>query len=176
MKTDLTVLLRALDFAAGKHRDQRRKDHHATPYINHPIAVARVLVEEGGVSDTATLVAAILHDTIEDTQTTHAELVKEFGEAVADVVHEVTDDKTLEKTARKAMQVEKAHRLSRRAKLVKLADKTCNLRDIISAPPKGWSEERKDEYFRWAEDVVTAMGRMDSPLLDVFRRARAARG
>ena len=176
MNPELTMIFKALDFAACKHRDQRRKDHHSTPYINHPIAVARILVEEGNVTDEVTLAAAILHDTIEDTETSFAELVDGFGLEIADVVQEVTDDKSLEKAERKSQQVEKAPRLSERAKLVKLADKTCNLRDIVSAPPKGWGEERKSQYFQWADDVVMAMGVVNSPMFAVFKKARAARG
>ena len=96
-----TALLDAIAFAAHKHRDQRRKDAEASPYINHPIALAHLLASTGGVADLAVLQAAILHDTIEDTQTTHAELSARFGVRVADIVAEVSDDKTLAKQDRK---------------------------------------------------------------------------
>ena len=114
-------LLQAIAFAADKHRDQRRKDANASPYINHPIALANVLANEGGVDDEAVLVAAILHDTIEDTDTTADELRRLFGRRITDIVLEVTDDKALEKAERKRLQVEHAPHISRRAKLVKLA-------------------------------------------------------
>ncbi|MEO7337706.1 MAG: HD domain-containing protein, partial [Caldimonas sp.] len=131
-------LLSAISFAAGKHRNQRRKDVEAGPYINHPLELAHVLATEGGVTDVETLIAAVLHDTVEDTQTTYDELVQHFGRTVADVVQEVTDDKNLLKEQRKERQVEHAPHLSERAALVKLADKTCNLRDVANNPPAGW--------------------------------------
>src|SRR5262245_13381925 len=120
---DLATLLRALAFAAHKHRDQRRKDAEASPYINHPIALAEVLAGEGGIGDIEVLAAALLHDTIEDTATTEAELREQFGERIAGMVAEVTDDPKLEKAERKRMQIEHAAGLTEGAKLVKLADK-----------------------------------------------------
>lgn len=142
-KTDPLVLtLRALEFAAWKHRDQRRKNAEASPYINHPIALATVLRTEGDVDDVVVLAAALLHDTIEDTQTTWQELRGEFGEEIADIVLEVTDSKWLNKNTRKRLQVQKASKSSERAKLVKLADKICNLRDILASPPAEWSLDR----------------------------------
>jgi GTP diphosphokinase / guanosine-3',5'-bis(diphosphate) 3'-diphosphatase len=151
---DVGLLLRAVAFAADKHRNQRRKDAEATPYINHPIALANVLKQEGGVDDVAVLAAAILHDTIEDTETTEAELRQLFGNEITGIVLEVTDNKNLEKAERKRLQIEHAAHASPKAKLVKLADKICNLRDIASNPPADWSEERKREYFEWAARVV----------------------
>ena len=150
-------LLSALTFAAHKHRDQRRKDPEASPYINHPIAVAHVLAVEGGISDSATLLAAILHDTIEDTETTRQELDESFGVRVASIVAEVTDDKSLDKAERKRRQVEHAPHLSARAKRVKLADKICNLRDVAGNPPVDWPLERRREYFDWAKQVVDGL-------------------
>lgn len=147
-------LIQALDFAASKHRDQRRKDAAASPYINHPIALANVLANEAGIDDDRVLMAAVLHDTIEDTETTEQELVREFGQEVAGIVLEVSDDKALPVAERKRLQIEQAAALSRRAKLVKLADKICNLRDVADNPPTGWSLTRKREYFDWAKAVV----------------------
>lgn len=118
-----TLILRAASFAAHKHRNQRRKGADASPYINHPLSLARVLAEEGGVSDAATLCAALLHDTIKDTDSTAAELRREFGDEVCALVEEVTDDKALPKAERKHKQVEHAAHISDKAKLVKLADK-----------------------------------------------------
>jgi guanosine-3',5'-bis(diphosphate) 3'-pyrophosphohydrolase len=157
MKSELALLLKALAFAAHKHRDQRRKDHEASPYINHPIALADVLVNEGGVSDVEVLCAALLHDTVEDTATTPEELVDTFGARVARIVAEVTDDKALNKADRKRLQVENAARLSPEAKLVKLADKICNLRDVAERPPAGWDLARRREYFDWAKRVVDGL-------------------
>src|SRR4051812_40871601 len=113
----IDLLLRALSFAASRHRDQRRKDKDASPYINHPIEVARAIANDGGVTDPTVLAAALLHDTIEDTQTTRDELVREFGEEIAAIVSEVTDDKSLPKADRKRLQIEHAAGLSHPAKL-----------------------------------------------------------
>jgi guanosine-3',5'-bis(diphosphate) 3'-pyrophosphohydrolase len=153
----MNKLITAIAFAAQKHRNQRRKDHEASPYINHPIALADVLANEGGVEDERVLIAAVLHDTIEDTDTSEQELIREFGKEIADIVLEVTDDKSLDKAERKRLQVEHAPHVSRRAKLVKLADKICNLRDIAATPPTDWSLERKTEYFEWACAVVDGL-------------------
>lgn len=150
----LSLIVRALDFAAEKHRDQRRKDADASPYINHPIALANVLVNEGGITDPVVICAALLHDTVEDTETTFDEIEEEFGKAIADVVREVTDDKALPKAERKALQVEHALHASHAARLVKLADKICNLRDMMAHPPEGWDLARRIEYFEWARRVV----------------------
>ena len=150
------LILRAAAFAAHKHRGQPRKDKAATPYINHPIAVACLLSDEAGITDPVVLAAALLHDTIEDTETTHEELVAAFGAAIGNVVAEVTDDKSLLKEDRKRLQVERAAYLSHKAKLVKIADKICNLRDIVYSPPD-WTIERNRKYFEWARQVVDQM-------------------
>ena len=150
----LSLLVRALKFAAGKHVAQRRKDAEQSPYINHPIGLVHVLVEIGGVDDPVVLAAALLHDTVEDTQTTRAELELGFGPEVAAIVSEVTDDKSLPKKERKRLQVEHASAISPRARLVKLADKICNLRDVLDRPPADWALERKQEYFDWSRSVV----------------------
>jgi guanosine-3',5'-bis(diphosphate) 3'-pyrophosphohydrolase len=157
MKGELALLLKALAFAAHKHRDQRRKDPEASPYINHPIALADVLVNEGGVTDVEVLCAALLHDTVEDTATTPEELGAAFGERVARIVAEVTDDKTLPKAERKRLQVAHAGELSHEAKLVKLADKICNLRDVAERAPASWDLARRREYFDWAKRVVDGL-------------------
>ncbi len=163
--TDLTVLARALAFAAHKHRDQRRKDVEASPYINHPIALFDHLVNVGGITDTEILSAALLHDTIEDTETTHGELVEKFGAFISGIVAEVTDDKSLPKPERKRQQIEHAPYLSTRARAVKLADKTCNLRDVAGSPPSKWSLKRRKDYFDWAKTVIDGL-RGDWPVLE----------
>jgi (p)ppGpp synthase/HD superfamily hydrolase len=148
------ALLKASTFAARKHRDQRRKDAEASPYINHPIEVAEILARIGGVDDVTVLQAALLHDTVEDTQTSPDELEREFGSTVRKLVEEVTDDKTLPKLERKRLQIKHAPHLSPRAKLIKLADKICNVRDVTHSPPKDWDVRRRGEYFDWAAEVV----------------------
>ena len=166
-------ILDALQFAAHKHRDQRRKDLEASPYINHPIALANVLWGEGGVHDAIVIQAALLHDTIEDTETTPAELRKRFGRKVASIVGEVTDDKALPKAERKRLQVEHAPHISREAKLVKLADKISNLRDMAASPPKTWPKSRVREYFDWAKRVVDALRGVHPRLERIFDEAYA---
>ena len=167
-KNDLGLMIRAAHFAAHKHKDQRRKDADASPYINHPIALANVLANEGGVNDVIVLCAAVLHDTIEDTETTAEELAKAFGPEVTAIVLEVTDDKTLDKDARKQRQIEHAPHISKEAKLVKLADKICNLRDILASPPADWSPERKQGYFNWSAQVVDGVRGAHPGLESVF--------
>jgi guanosine-3',5'-bis(diphosphate) 3'-pyrophosphohydrolase len=175
MKSGLALLLKALAFAARKHRDQRRKDAEASPYINHPIALADVLVNEAGVTDVEVLCAALLHDTIEDTETTPEELEREFGRRIADIVIELTDNKMLKKRTRKRMQIAHAASASRQAKLVKLADKICNLRDVNARPPASWDLERRREYFDWAKTVVDRLRGADARLEAAFDRAYAQR-
>jgi guanosine-3',5'-bis(diphosphate) 3'-pyrophosphohydrolase len=167
----LSLIVRALDFAAEKHRDQRRKDADASPYINHPIALANVLVNEGGINDPLVIATGLLHDTVEDTETTFGELEEEFGKEIADVVREVTDDKTLPKAERKARQVAHAREASHAARLVKLADKICNLRDMMGHPPEGWDLARRIEYFEWARQVVDNVAGTHPGLEKGFRQA-----
>ena len=169
------LLTRALAFAAHKHRDQRRKDEEASPYINHPIALAEVLVHEGGIDDPVVLAAALLHDTLEDTETTRDELRAAFGEEIAAIVAEVSDDKTLEKAERKQLQIEHASALSPGARLVKLADKTCNLRDVADRPPAGWDLQRRQQYFDWARSVIDGIRGTHAALEAAFDAAYARR-
>jgi guanosine-3',5'-bis(diphosphate) 3'-pyrophosphohydrolase len=162
-RDEIDLLLAAMSFAAHKHKDQRRKDAGASPYINHPLTLARIL-REAGVKDVSVLAAALLHDTIEDTETSYGELRGQFGDKIAEIVAEVTDTKWLRKSSRKKLQVSKAARASRGAKLVKLADKIANLQDIIASPPADWTLERKREYFDWAKQVVDQLRGTDPKL------------
>lgn len=151
------ALLEALSFAAQKHQGQTRKSADRAPYIHHPIAVATILAREGGVQDTETLMAALLHDTLEDTDTSEAELQRHFGPRVAAIVVELSDDMTLPKPERKAMQVLLARDYSPPARLVRLADKIANVRDVIDSPPQDWPLERRVRYLSWSGEVVAAM-------------------
>lgn len=171
----LGTLIEAVAFAAEKHRDQRRKDVAASPYINHPIALANVLANEGGVTNLTALCAAVLHDTVEDTDTTEQELIQRFGSDIASVVMEVTDDKSLDKARRKELQVEHAPHLYYAARLVKLADKISNLRDILASPPADWPVERKEAYFDWAAKVVAGLRGAHPGLEAVFEGVYARR-
>jgi guanosine-3',5'-bis(diphosphate) 3'-pyrophosphohydrolase len=171
---NLPLVLHALAFATEKHRGQVRKDADRTPYIRHPIALASLLWEVG-IQDAEVLAAAILHDTIEDTPTTHDELEKEFNREVADLVAEVTDDKRLPKAVRKQKQIEHAAHLPPRARLIKLADKICNLRDVAHSPPADWSIERRRQYFDWAQAVVKNVPEKHPRLAQLFDEAYAAK-
>ena len=149
-----SAILAALNFAAQKHSRQRRKDSEASPYINHPIAVAEVLSRIGGITDVLTLQSAILHDTIED-ETTPEKLEERFGPTVRLIVQELTDNKSLPKQERKRLQAEHAPNLSAPAKLIKIADKICNVSDITATQPAAWPLQRKLEYLDWAEKVIS---------------------
>jgi guanosine-3',5'-bis(diphosphate) 3'-pyrophosphohydrolase len=172
---ELGPVLKALAFAAEKHRHQRRKDREASPYINHPIDLANILVNEAGVADTVVVVAAILHDTVEDTDTTPEELRAAFGDDIAGIVAEVTDDKALPKEERKRLQEEHAPHASPRAQQVKLADKISNLRDLSRSPPANWDLERKRAYFDWAKRVVDGLREHHPRLSALFDEAYQAR-
>lgn len=174
MNPDLVLVLDAAAFAADKHRRQRRKDAEATPYINHPLALATILAKEGCVADAEVIAAALLHDTVEDTETTFAELEARFGPTVAAIVAEVTDDKSLPKAERKRLQVTRAAHKSPGAKLVKLADKIANLRDIAASPPADWDAARKANYVRWASEVVSGMRGTNAALEAAFDAAAAS--
>ncbi len=172
---DSATLIDAIAFAAHKHRGQRRKDAEQSAYINHPIALVRVLLVEARVTDEKTLLGAVLHDTLEDTDTTLDELRERFGRKVAELVAEVSDDKSLLAEERKALQIEHAPHLSKRAKLVKLADKICNLRDVVTNPPHDWPLARRCKYFDWARAVVDGLRGVDRRLESLFDTAYAAR-
>jgi GTP diphosphokinase / guanosine-3',5'-bis(diphosphate) 3'-diphosphatase len=162
------AIIRAAQFAAEKHKNQRRKDVDASPYINHPLALASALAVEGGVENPDVICAALLHDTIEDTDTTAAELEAIFGAKVTSIVLEVTDDKSLAKAVRKEEQVRHTPLISPEAQLVKLADKICNLRDILASPPSDWTAERKKGYFDWAARVVAGVRGIHPRLETIF--------
>ena len=164
-------LLKALSFAAHKHKDQRRKDVDSSPYINHPISLANILCNEGHVADIDVICAALLHDTVEDTDTTSEELESTFGSTISRIVMDVTDDKSLDKAVRKQCQIEHAAYICDQAKLVKLADKISNLRDVASSPPGSWELERKQEYFDSAKKVIDQLRGVNPALEGIFDEA-----
>jgi (p)ppGpp synthase/HD superfamily hydrolase len=174
MSTDLVLLTRAADYAARQHIAQRRKGERAEPYINHLTEVAALLAEATGGDDVVLLSGGLLHDTLEDTDTTYEDLEQRFGPEVAALVSEVTDDKSLPKEERKRLQIEKTADKSRRAKLLKIADKTSNLRSMVSSPPAGWSEARLRDYVDWAEQVVRSCRGLNAALEAAFDAAHAA--
>jgi len=165
------LFIRALEFSAHKHRAQKRRDAEQTPYINHPIQVANILWQTGQVQDENVLSAALLHDTLEDTETTSEELETAFGQTILALVQEVSDDKSLPKAERKRLQIVHAATISSQAKLIKLADKIANIQDIGQAPPTGWSLERRLEYLDWSEKVIQALRGVNSALEAHFDEA-----
>ena len=158
------LILRAADFAARKHRLQKRKDEESSPYVNHPLAVALLLADVGGVNDPEVLAAAILHDTLEDTETTPAELEAAFGARVRALVEAVTDDKKLRKAERKQLQIDHAGALSPDAVLIKLGDKIANVADVTHSPPSMWDLARRKEYLDWAAAVVANCPKVNAAL------------
>ncbi len=173
MSADVVAVARAVDFAARKHAGQRRKGKAAEPYVNHLTDVARMVAEATEGKDAVAVVAALLHDTIEDTGTTRQELEREFGPEVAALVAEVTDDKSLPKAERKRLQVAHAPHKSARARMIKLADKTSNLRSITTSPPVGWDWQRQRDYFEWAGQVAQGCRGVNPTLEKWFDEARA---
>jgi guanosine-3',5'-bis(diphosphate) 3'-pyrophosphohydrolase len=172
---DISLILKALEFAAVRHRTQFRKGADKSPYINHPIQVANLLVNEAGEKDPVLITATILHDVIEDTVQTKKEkqelielISKIFGEEVLSITLEVTDDKSLRKKDRKRLQVEHAPLLSEKAKMLKIADKIMNVRDITVNPPVRWSLRRIRKYFDWSEKVVAGLRGIHMKLEDIF--------
>ena len=163
----------AAKFAAEKHSAQRRKGAAAEPYINHLIEVAQLISGSSEMLDINLVMAGLLHDTIEDTGTTAQELERLFGSDITSLVLEVTDDKSLPKEVRKALQVQNAPHKSVRAQVIKLADKISNLRAVLNSPPTTWSAERKRQYFAWAQQVVNALSTPNPVLKAEFDRTIA---
>tara|TARA_B100001173_G_C15902385_1_gene510421 strand:- start:28 stop:549 length:522 start_codon:yes stop_codon:yes gene_type:complete len=162
-------MLKATSFSAQKHIKQRRKDKFSTPYINHPVSVALVIADIGGVDDSEVLAAALLHDTLEDTETKIEELETEFGKKVCQYVLEVSDDMTISKEERKVKQIEHARHLSKGAALIKLGDKISNVKDVINNPPDDWNLNRRKEYLIWAEKVIDNCPKVNDELENRFK-------
>src|SRR5471030_2082946 len=173
MNNDVVKLSQAADYAARRHGAQRRKGASAEPYINHLTEVAALLAEATGGSDAVLVMGGLLHDTLEDTDTTYEDLVQRFGPEVAALVAEVTDDKSLRKEERKRLQIEKTAGKSRRAKLLKIADKTSNLRSLLASPPKGWTDERLRDYVVWTAEVVRSCRGLNEKLEAAFDAVHA---
>ena len=159
-----TLILKAAQFAALKHKDQLRKGSGDIPYIVHLITTALLIAEVGGVNDQDILAAALLHDTLEDTETTAEELTAAFGEKIYRLVEEVSDDKSLEKAVRKRLQIEHAPELSSEAVLIKIADKISNVTDLTNSPPVKWDLAQRKEYIDWAEAVINNCPKVNGAL------------
>jgi (p)ppGpp synthase/HD superfamily hydrolase len=155
--TELVSVMRAADAAARWHVHQRRKGSAQEPYINHLLEVASLVTQATDGIIPRVVIAALLHDAVEDQGVSAEMIASEFGQHVADIVVEVTDDKTLSKDERKRKQIESAPKKSREAKLIKLADKTSNVRAVATSPAPDWSVERRREYVEWAKKVVAGL-------------------
>jgi len=171
------LVLKAAQFATQKHEGQERKGQEASPYINHPISVAQIIAGVGGVDDPEILAAALLHDTLEDTDTSPEELEKTFGKRVRQLVEEVSDDKTLPKVERKQRQIKHAPELSQDAVLIKLGDKISNVIDVTDSPPADWSLKRRKDYLDWAEAVIDNCPKVNTELekyfVEVLKKGRS---
>lgn len=163
---EIQKICSGVEFAAEKHRLQSRKNPEKTPYISHPIGVAFNLMDTGDVRDSDVIIGALLHDTVEDTQTTFEEIESEFGKKVAGYVREVTSDKSVATEARRRLQVISAAHKSNGAAQIKLADKLFNLNDLLNNPPKDWTQARVDRYYEWAQSVVDRLPNANDKLLD----------
>lgn len=175
-EAEFKLLIKALTFAAAKHRNQRRKNVDASPYINHPISLVNILCNEVHITDINVICSALLHDTVEDTETTVEEIAIEFGQEISSIVMEVTDDKTITaRQKRKQLQIEHAQHISDHAKLLKLADKISNLRDLAVDPPATWNLQRQREYFDWAKQVIDQLRGTHAELEELFDQAYSRR-
>ena len=173
MSDDAVLITRVVHFAAVHHKDQQRKGIDRDPYMNHLAEVAAFVATADAAPNAEVIAAAYLHDTVEDTVVTHADLVDGFGARVAGLVAEVTDDKSLPKAERKRLQIEHAAALSPEARLIKIADKISNVRSLVYSPPHDWAYERLVDYVAWARQVVERMRGTDAKLEATFDRVAA---
>lgn len=165
---DKEAIYKAVEYGAECHKQQKRKDRLKTPYIIHPIGVANYIIEIGKCYDRDVIIAALLHDVVEDTEATLEDVEKNFGKAVMEYVSEVTDDKSLPKEERKLLQLVNAPHKSEGAAHIKLADKIYNTRDLLFEPIPDWSPERVKEYFSWSKSVVERLPDVNPPLKELF--------
>ncbi len=161
------LVFSALTFSATMHRHQRRKGLNSIPYINHPIGVADLIVRVAGVEDVRVIQAALLHDVVEDTSATVDDIQKKFGDEVATIVDELTDDITLNSSKRKEIQLKNASRISDKARLIRIADKICNIEDLMKYPMP-WTKKRKNSYVQWARNVVEQCKGINDKLEKLF--------
>jgi (p)ppGpp synthase/HD superfamily hydrolase len=171
MAHEWVQVLTAAETAACWHARQRRKGSAAVPYINHLLEVAKLVAEATDGKDPNLVVAALLHDAIEDQNISYATIAQLFGDDVATLVQEVTDDKSIELAQRQRRQVEEAPKKSPRAKILKLADKISNVTSIGNDPPPGWSVQRQRDYVQWGRDVVAGLRGVAPKLEEKFECA-----
>ena len=164
----LYTMMRAIEFATDAHKAQKRKAS-GEPYIIHPIRVLRILTE-AGITDDTVLIAAVLHDVVEDTSVTLDEITRVFGKRVSNFVFEVTNNPDLSKVDKKKAQVTKASNMSSGAKLIKMADMIDNLSDLLVAPPPDWTKERVKGYFVWKYVIFSSLRGVNSYLVNELEK------
>jgi (p)ppGpp synthase/HD superfamily hydrolase len=172
-RNDVVLVARAADFAARRHSGQRRKGAAREPYLNHLAEVALLLAEARDDPDPSLVAAGWLHDSLEDTPTTRVELETLFGNHVAEIVVEVTDDTSLPAEMRKRQQVDLIARKSPAARQIKIADKVSNLRALAISPPVGWSASRALAYVEFSKNVVDRCCGLNSELERRFAEAES---
>ena len=177
MLTGIRLVSEAAELAARRHNGQTRKGRGEEPYINHLAEVANMLSAVTNGEDAELVAAGWLHDTIEDSETTHDELAQRFGLRVAGLVQECTDDMSLPKHERRRRQVADAPKKSDSAKLIKIADKISNIRARIFADPSAAQRAELADYLAWAEQVVANLrggnARLDALFDEVVANARS---
>ena len=173
MNVDLRRLTKALLFAAEAHRNQRRKGAAQEPYLNHLVEVLDLLVQATDGTDTDMLIAAILHDVVEDTSASYEDVAKNFGERVAEIVRENSDDMTLPKAERRRARIAGMPLKSREARLIKMADVISNLRAIAVSPPAGWPADRKFGYLEGCRQLIDAGRGTDAAIERTFDQTAA---
>ena len=169
----LVTVMRAADAAARWHVNQRRKGAAQEPYVTHLLEVAALVAEATAGTDPNLIVAALLHDAIEDQGIIREEIATQFNDDVADLVVEVTDNKKLPKAERKQLQIKTAPKLTPRAKILKIADKISNLRSVTTSPPADWPAQRRADYVIWTTNVVRGLRGASDLLEQAFDRAAA---
>ncbi|WP_407176958.1 HD domain-containing protein [Bradyrhizobium sp. STM 3562] len=173
MLTGIRLISEAAELAARRHTGQQRKARADEPYINHLAEVASLLSAASNGEDAELVAAGWLHDTLEDTETTHDELAQRFGLRVAGLVEECTDDMSLSKSERRQKQVEDAPKKSPGAKLIKIADKISNVRARIFPNPTQAERDELADYVAWAEKVVAGCRGVNATLDGLFDEAVA---
>ncbi len=168
----LSPFFNALAFAAEQHQYQGRGGYKRLPYINHIIKVTQTLIDIGKEKDRPTIIAAILHDVVEDSAITIRDVAGQFGEEVAFIVAELTDDMRLPYDQRKQLQVDKASQLSLAARKIRITDKASNIRDIFSYPLT-WTTEKKRTYVENSIQIVDQIRGTNKALEGYFDEAVA---
>ncbi|MFZ9848658.1 MAG: HD domain-containing protein [Flavobacteriales bacterium] len=166
---NLQLLFKALNYSAEQHKAQRRKGMESVPYINHPIKVTNIITQFIPDASDDLICAAILHDVVEDTDATIDDIKNKFGDAIASIVQEVTDDKSISKAESRRKQIENAPKLSYNAKIIRVCDKISNVRDICGENIPDWDYKTKIEYLNWAEQVVYALDKFHEELQFAFK-------